>query len=285
MMQADLWERRGRHPSTHLDATYTYSVNGRRYVSHQLSVWSHDLSRAGKAREFANAHPVRSTVDVHYDPQNPSNAVLVPGADEFGDHVFVYGGIVILLLGAWQFFHTRKDYASLAAKRPKVQTTAPAHSKSALSSEPFLTYEPGSKRKLNVFPDRECLLDMLDQGRRLQVWQPDDRVIDVSGRLHRLIGRDHNKRYQMEPTGETWEWTRLLAVATSDAAIIKKDPRAMERRVAEAPDAGKIAVIMKCVNELPSAPLWFWIAVGLFLLLFFLAVMFGAGYLFRSLGR
>lgn len=283
--QADVVERSGRHHSTHLTVTYVYKVNGTRYVSHQIRLWSSDLSRAGDARLFAQAHRVHSFIDVHYDPLNPANAVLIPGADEFTDRLDIYAGIMVALLATIQFFRTRKDYARVAAQRRKVRTASSAAPKSELSAEPFLTYEPGSKRKLNVFPDRECVLDMLDQGKTLQEWKPDDRIIDVSGRVYRIVGRADGKSYDMELTGEIWEWNRLLALAVADAALIKRNPRAIERRAEETPDADKIAVIMECVSELPAAPLWLWIALGLFFLLFFLAVMFGAGYLFRWLGK
>ncbi|MBW8863400.1 MAG: DUF3592 domain-containing protein, partial [Verrucomicrobia bacterium] len=65
------------------DVTYNYVVNGTRQVSHQISLWSSDLSSYGSiTRAFVANHTNGAPVDVYYDPGQPENAVLIPGTDE-----------------------------------------------------------------------------------------------------------------------------------------------------------------------------------------------------------
>jgi hypothetical protein len=286
MMQADVRRGGGRHSSgTSLNATYSYEVNGTRHVSHQVRLWHNDLNISGNAASFARAHPVRSTVTVYYDPQNPANAVLIPGANEFADQQFIWSGPVVILLAGFQLLRLRKQYARMIAQSRETDSKAgqnrPADAKppkSELSAEPFMSYEPGAKRKLNCFPDNECLLEVLGhQGKKLQDWTAEDRVIDWTGRLFRLVPDATRTQYELAPTGETWSWQKILELATRDASVIRKDPAAIRRQVERAPEAERIRVIMQCVDALPSAPIWIWVGFGLFLLLVFLAVMWLGG--------
>lgn len=291
MMQADV--RRGitRHHSDRLTATYSYEVNSTRYVSHQVRLWNSDLGNTGNAASFARAHPARSTVAVYYDPQNPANAVLIPGANEFADQQFIWLGPVIIILAAFELLRTRKQYARMIAQSrgtdSKAGQSRPAGAKPAkseLSAEPFMSYEPGAKRKLNCFPDNECLLEVLGhQGKKIQDWTPEDRVIDWTGRLFRLVPNSKRTQYELEPTGESWTWQKILDLATRDATVIKKDPAAIRRQVERAPEAEKIRVIMECVDALPATPIWFWVGFFLFLLLVFLVVMCLGGLFFTWL--
>ena len=104
-------------------------------------------------------------------------------------------------------------------------------------------------------------------------------MIDASGRVYRLVYRSQSKWYDIEPTGETWDYLKILEWAAADTEFTKKDPKALRNRVDRALDGKKIVAIMQCVDDLPSAPAWFWIGFGLFLLLFFLAVFFSGYYL------
>ena len=292
MMQIDVYYHSGRNAHYSVQATYTYIVNGTRHVSHQICLWSPDLSRAGNAESFAKAHRAHTSVDVYYDPRNPDNAVLIPGADEFLGKSATWGGGFIVILSTLQFIKTRKEYSRVAAEcreeAAKMRGPVPAKEikplKSDISSQSFLSYEPACKRKLNCFPDKECLLEVLGHdGKKLQDWEPDDRVIDSSGHVYRLVYRPQNKWYDIEPTDETWDYPKILEMAVEDAQLIKKDPKALRDRVDCAPDTEKITVIMQCVDDLPSAPVWVWIGVALLLLLFFLAVLFGGYYLITGL--
>jgi hypothetical protein len=286
MMQVELHH----HPRLHdyVQATYSYIVNGTRYVSHQIRLWNPDLSRDYDAKPFAEAHPANSSIDVYYDPRNPENAVLIPGADESGCKALIrggsIGGFLVILLVIWH----RKDFIRLFAQRrddaAKMRGSAPARKikplKSDISSQSFLSYEPARKRKLNCFPDKECLLEVLGhKGDKLQDWEPDDRVVDTSGHVYRLVYRPQNKWYDIEPTDETWDYAKLLELAIEDAQTIKKDTKAMRDRVDLATDAEKITVIMQCVDDPPAAARWVMIGFFLFLILFALAVFFGTAFL------
>jgi hypothetical protein len=227
---------------------------------------------------------VRSTVEVYYDPQNPANAMLIPGANEFADQQFIWAGPVVILLSAYQLLRIRRQYARLIAASPKTGSAAAKPAKSELSSEPFMSYEPGAKRKLNCFPDKECLLDVLGhEGKKLQDWTPEDRVVDWCGRVFRLVADAKRAQFELEPTGETWTWERILELATRDAAVIKRNPAAIRRQVDRAPEGEKICVIMQWVDALPTAPIWIWIGFLLFLALVFLAVMCLGGLFFTWL--
>lgn len=84
-------------PSYYAKTAYTYKVNGTTYTSSQISLWTDYL--AGVAGDhFLNSHPTNSTVTVHYNPQDPTNAVLLPGADERANRTWMVVGAVILLL-------------------------------------------------------------------------------------------------------------------------------------------------------------------------------------------
>jgi hypothetical protein len=288
MMQVE--RHHGRSSSFYyVQATYSYIVNGTRYVSHQIRLWNPDLSRHlsedVSVNYFAETHPANSTVGVYYDPRNPENAVLIPGADEYGCKILIRAGgicgFLVILLLIWR----RKDYLRLFARRrddaAKMREPAPAKEikplNSDISSQSFISYEPACKRKLNCFPDKECLLEVLGHdGKKLQDWEPDDRVVDSSGHVYRLVYRPQNKWYDIEPTGETWDYPKLLELAVEDAQTINKDSKAMRDRVDRAPDAEKITVIMQCVDDPPATARWVMIGFFLFLILIPLAVFFGA---------
>ena len=163
MMQVEL-HNPPRH-SYYVQATYSYIINGTRYVSHQIRLWNpslrSNLSGDVYAKPFAEAHPANSSVDVHYDPKNPDNAVLIPGADKFTDKLFIRGGCFVVILITCQIIWYRKDYIrSLAQRRDDAaEMRGSARAKeikpleSEMSSQSFLSYKPACKRKLNCFPD------------------------------------------------------------------------------------------------------------------------------------
>jgi hypothetical protein len=294
VMQQVEWHYRGFHTSySYVQATYSYIVNGTRYVSHQIRLWNSDLrsdlSGDVYAKPFAEAHPANSSIDVYYDPRNPDNAVLIPGADEFNDKNFIRIGCFVVIIITCQIIWYRKDYIRLFTQRrdDAAKTRGSARAKeikpleSEISSQSFISYEPACKRKLDCFPDKECLLQVLgNDSKKLQDWEPDDRVIDASGHVYRLVYRPQNKWYDIEPTDETWDYPKLLELAIEDAQIIKKDSRALRDRVDRAPDVEKITVIMQCVDDPPAAARWVMIGFFLFLILFALAVFFGTAFLF-----
>jgi hypothetical protein len=284
MMQADVWTHTRRNSPYYysLVATYTYRVNGIRYASHQVRLWDNDLDKFGdNARAFARVHPARSEIAVYYDPQNPANAVLIPGANETLDHLFLWAGAAVTVLTLFELLRIQKRLACLpadstqpAAPAAKIRIAAAKAAKSKLSPFPFLSYEPRSKCRLSCFPDKDCLLEVLGHGgKKLQDWTPDDRVIDSGGQVFRLAPDATRKQYELEPAGESWTWQNILDLAAHDAAVANKDPKALRQKVETAPEADRIRVIMQCVDELPSAPAWFWPGFILFLIVFALVVM------------
>jgi hypothetical protein len=281
MMQCD----RGYHSGTHSSyyyviATYTYVVNGTRYVQHQITLWSPDLSR-GDATAFVAAHPTPSAVDVYYDPQNPANAVLIPGANEAGNRFFMIDGSVLFALGIFLTFMLPRKFARYQTQKQQEKTAPRAHKAPKPASLPhgFASYEPGNKRKLNVFPDKDALLQILghDDGKPLQEWQPVDRIIDAAGREYRLRKNPEKNYYDLDATGETWSYERLLGMAQTDGRLLKKDPEAMRHRLDSMPESERMAVVMKLIDELPVGPRWVMAGFIFFLILFFVVITFVVG--------
>lgn len=276
------WSRRNTYYS--VDITYTYLVNGQRFTSRQIALWSDDW-HGQDTGDFVAAHPVNKAVDVYYDPQKPGNAVLVPGPDVAGNRNSIrYGGIATAGGVLMALLMTRK----LGQVKAEIKSTrSQAAARPASLPHGFASYEPGFKRKLNVFPDREALDEFLgrDDGKPVQEWQPEDRIIDATGREYRLVKPPGKKNYDIEPTGQTWSCQQLLDVAEADGKLLKKDPVALDRRLDAVPDAERMAVLLKAIDEMPAGPRWVIGGLLLFLLLFFLAVMFGFGALFTWLQK
>jgi len=209
---------------------------------------------------------------------------LIPGADEAGNRFCIIDGSILFGLGILAAFMVRGKFAAYKAHMHQENTKARTAKAARTASLPhaFASYEPGSKRKLNVFPDKDAVLQVLgqDDDKPLQEWEPEDRMIDVAGREYRLRKDQDKKYYGLEPTGETWGCERLLNLAEADYRLMKKDPEVMHRQFDSVPESERMAVLMKCIDKLPAGPPWFIPALILFLVLFFLAVAFGAGKLY-----
>jgi hypothetical protein len=93
------------HVHHYADVSYRYAINGREYVSSQISLWSSDLSGgSGHPRAFVDAHPAGSAVLVYYEPSCPQNSVLIPGADKILDPALILGGPVVIGLGLISYY-------------------------------------------------------------------------------------------------------------------------------------------------------------------------------------
>ena len=122
-MQADL-ETRTRHSGRHGSRTvyyaaisYTYVVDDKRYTSHQVNLWNPKLESGRKeVQAFLDDHPFRSSVDVHYNPLHPEQAVLIPGADEAGHTVCRWCGVVEILVASFGLIRSRKVSAKIRAR-------------------------------------------------------------------------------------------------------------------------------------------------------------------------
>ncbi len=81
--------------------SYQYEVQSKTHLAHSIWYQSGTTSKS-VAEEVVLAHPVASTVRVHYDPTNPSRSLLLPGASwEIALPILVsilalFGGVVIL---------------------------------------------------------------------------------------------------------------------------------------------------------------------------------------------
>jgi hypothetical protein len=80
--------------------TYTYTVEGKHFSGHRIALTTNAYDE-DKARRVANELP--DTVEVHYNPQDPSDAVLQPSAIGMSIFILIVGGIG-LLIGAGLLF-------------------------------------------------------------------------------------------------------------------------------------------------------------------------------------
>ncbi|RMG42912.1 MAG: DUF3592 domain-containing protein, partial [Acidobacteria bacterium] len=104
---------------------YEYTVRGRRFVGQR--VFLHELgSSYDWARSVVARYPRGASVQVAYDPEDPSRAVLEPGRPG-GSLVLLLGGIALALFGAgflWVLAGGEKAEAPVRAGRT-AQAVAP----------------------------------------------------------------------------------------------------------------------------------------------------------------
>lgn len=81
------------------DVVYDYKVEGEGYTSSNVYFGGEvSSSSSSSAYKVKNRYPKGSSVDVYYDPQEPSNAVLEPGA-HWQSYIIYAGGWMFLLVG------------------------------------------------------------------------------------------------------------------------------------------------------------------------------------------
>ena len=78
--------------------SYVYTVDGQRYLSHNIEPDDFGMQSSGDAIKLTNAYPVGSTAQVAYDPANPTIAYLKPGPSSFS-LLLVGMGVGFMLLG------------------------------------------------------------------------------------------------------------------------------------------------------------------------------------------
>ncbi len=78
------------------DVKYNYEVKGRRYQSDRISLGQFGSNDPDHARQQASQYPLGSLVDVHYDPDNHSQAVLELGWGWINAIAFVVGIIAFI---------------------------------------------------------------------------------------------------------------------------------------------------------------------------------------------
>lgn len=72
------------------EVKYTYTVGGREYTGDHVRLFELQVSNQEAARSVAARYPLGASVTVHYNPADPSQAVLEPGP----------GGSVWMILAA-----------------------------------------------------------------------------------------------------------------------------------------------------------------------------------------
>ncbi len=89
---------------TVIDFRYRYTVNGREYTGSRVS-WSDFVTKSGRAlRRLQESYAGKRGIMVYYDPLDPEESVLIPGASLYNftplitSLLFVAAGIFVL---AW----------------------------------------------------------------------------------------------------------------------------------------------------------------------------------------
>ncbi len=83
---------------------YEYRVNGTRYTSRRISFGSLTFPSELEARSFLQTHFEGQPMQVHYDPQQPKNAVLLTGTAPHTLAFMIAGAVIAvfpLLLGMY----------------------------------------------------------------------------------------------------------------------------------------------------------------------------------------
>jgi hypothetical protein len=75
---------------------YEYSVGGTRFASHRIAFGSSSFNTVQAAESFLRQFGTTDAIQVHYEPQNPKNAVLVAGKapSSLG---FTFAGAVLIV--------------------------------------------------------------------------------------------------------------------------------------------------------------------------------------------
>jgi hypothetical protein len=165
VVQSEWQYHGGRHSYYDVNFTYSYMVDDKRYLGHQIHLWNPRLKGDGAdVKAFVMEHHRGAQVDVHYDPQQPANAVLFPGADESRNRLGIWCGSIIFVLSAWLVFRSHPVLTKLIAQKRAEQAQAakvPEPLKVLGLPRAFVTYEPGCTRKLNCFTDKEELYEVI----------------------------------------------------------------------------------------------------------------------------
>jgi hypothetical protein len=79
--------------------SYVYTVDGQRYLSHNIEPDDFGMQSSGDAVKLANAYPVGSKGQAAYDPANPAVAYLKPGPSSFSLVLMGIGVAFALMAG------------------------------------------------------------------------------------------------------------------------------------------------------------------------------------------
>ena len=82
---------------------YQYQVNGMDYAGDRISFSGGSSSNRTRAYRITNQYPEGAEVAVHYDPEDPQESVLQPGAT-WKTYIVLVMGVVFSLVGVLIFF-------------------------------------------------------------------------------------------------------------------------------------------------------------------------------------
>ena len=79
---------------------YSYTVGGQSLTSERIAFGLSNMSAGhGFAKAYTNRYPVGTSVDVHYDPAVPSEAVLEPGVSKRAFIPLAFAGGFLIFAG------------------------------------------------------------------------------------------------------------------------------------------------------------------------------------------
>jgi hypothetical protein len=95
----------GRKEKPQPDIEYTYRIKQTEYRGNQVSAGG--LRVGGMAGQWVGRYPVGKQVPVHYDPKDPSVAVLEPGLPSGVQWIYV-GPVIVVGVGVIGFLFPRR---------------------------------------------------------------------------------------------------------------------------------------------------------------------------------
>ena len=97
---------------------YSYSVNGKTFISNRIAFETYSTPQKGKALAIANRYPADKTITVYYDPADPNSAVLEKGTGNAA-YVVIVVGCLCAFLGILYCFCT---YSGRSIENEMIQT-------------------------------------------------------------------------------------------------------------------------------------------------------------------
>ena len=82
------------------DVTYEYSVDGQQYVSDNYDFGALISTNRSRAQDIVDNYPSGMGVIVYHDPDNPENAVLIPGCTGCRRSPIILPELIGLVLGS-----------------------------------------------------------------------------------------------------------------------------------------------------------------------------------------
>jgi hypothetical protein len=111
LYQTDRTAGTGNTAAYRADVSYRYKVNGANYSSSQITLADFSSTRT-RAQGIVERYPDKSTVEVYYNPANPSESVLEPGSTGGITLVYLFGagfaagGLFFLVMSLTGHVHT-----------------------------------------------------------------------------------------------------------------------------------------------------------------------------------